>query len=117
MKELTLKDVLKIKTIRDGIKRNLLKTDDTLEYGINMILNSALKNNYIQAIVNVDGKEYAFRNTLFKNEEGNLYLLESRLFDKDENMINAYLEIIYSDGKVMEEYIDDVWEYATWKLA
>ena len=53
---------------------------------------------------------------LYESEE--YYLLDFRFFDNvDDNMLDAYL-MIYSreDLSVYDEYVDDVWEFADWKL-
>lgn len=113
MEKLTLKHVLKRKEVREGIKSNLLK--GAYVEAIDKVLNSKEENS-ISIIVDLDGIECDFENTLYIDEVKNCYLLESRLFNrKNDTMINSYLELLNNDGSIMDVCIDDVWDYADWK--
>ena len=74
------------------------------------------KENSISVIVDVDGFECDFENTLHVDEVKDCYFLESRLFNrKDGSMINSYLELLNTDGSIKEVYVDDIWDYANWE--
>ncbi|AIY85203.1 hypothetical protein U729_3191 (plasmid) [Clostridium baratii str. Sullivan] len=52
---------------------------------------------------------------LYKDQEKNEYLLDSRLFDNQMNsMLASYLEILDEDLNITNKCIDDVWIYADW---
>lgn len=112
MKNVKLKEVLKLEEVKEGIKVNLIEDfEEAIEKTI-----SSDKENSISIIVNVDGVECDFENTLHADYEKNVFLLESRLFNrKDDSMINAYLELLDENLNVIEDYQDDVWEYANFK--
>ena len=113
MKKLTLKEVLKRQDIMEGIKSNLIREDYLV--AIEETLNSK-KENSISVIVDVDGFECDFENTLHVDEVKDCYFLESRLFNrKDGSMINSYLELLNTDGSIKEVYVDDIWDYANWE--
>ena len=115
MEKLNLKNVLTMEIVKRGIKENLFKSENEVNEAIDKTISNK-KDNSISIKTNSDNKEVTFENTLWIDVEKNCYLLESRIFDDNKNgeMINAYLEII-QDGLIVNNYIDDVWEYANWK--
>lgn len=113
MKNIKLKDVLRLKDIENGIKINLLPTEHYS--AISDTLNSD-KQNSISVIVDENGYEYDFENTLHADYEKKVFLLESRLFSKkDGSMKNAYLEVLDENLNIVNDIIDDVWSYADFK--
>lgn len=68
---------------------------------------------------NIEVKEgINLENNIYEDENKKLYLLESRLFDdNDENgrMYDAYLRVMDYEFNIIDEYIDDVWNYADWQ--
>ena len=60
--------------------------------------------------------DYEFENNLHIDKERNIYLLESRLFSKnDGSMYNSYLRAFDDKINTIDEYYDDIWEYAKWE--
>lgn len=115
MKEFTLKQILEKENVQIGIKTNLFTTNEEMTNAVNKTLKLTKCNNTsVEALR--DGIKVKFENTLYKDEYKSIYLLESRLFYvKTDSMFNAYLEVINSNGTILEDYIDDVWTYADWK--
>ncbi|MBQ8997907.1 MAG: hypothetical protein IJ086_04345 [Clostridium sp.] len=112
---MNLKVVLNNNVIKNGIKSNLLKEDSLVELAINETLK--LNSNIAAINIMVDGKLANFENTLHYDEEKNVYLLESRLFDDSTGaMIEAYLEIFDENLNILDDCEDCVWEYANWKV-
>lgn len=110
MNNIRLKDVLQLNAIVSGIKGNLLPNE--YESAIMDTLKSE-KENSISIIVNEDGFEYDFENTLYADYNEKVFLLESRLFNRiDGSMKNAYLELLDENLNIIEGCIDDVWSYA-----
>lgn len=110
MKNVKLKDVLKLKKVEEGIKANLIK-EDYVE-AIDKTLADE-KENAISIVVDVDGFKCDFESTLHADYDKKVFLLESRLFRKDDgSMVNAYLELLDENLNVIEDCVDDVWSYA-----
>lgn len=110
MKNIKLKDILKLQGIERGIQVNLLPNEYVS--AIEKTLKSE-KSNSISVIVFEDGFEYDFENTLHADYSKEVFLLESRLFSRaDSSMKNAYLELIDKDLNIIEGCVDDVWSYA-----
>ena len=108
-----LYEVLNLKSIQKGIEYNLLgeKTTEAIENTISTGKNTT------SIEINLKDKTVKFENTLHYDKEKKIYLLESRIFNKlDDSMINAYLEILDENLNIIGEIIDDVWEYADWKI-
>lgn len=109
---LSLKNVLMDEKIKEGIKVNLLKddklTEEAIEKTIDLSKNDTLVN------ITMNGEEMEFTNTLhYSNDE---YLLESRLFETNGGMVNAYLPVFDKNMKFNEQEIDDVWDYSNWSV-
>lgn len=114
MEKLNLKQILSIEDIQGNIESNLFKTNNERKIAIDKTLNSN-KENKISVETLMNGNVVYFENTLYFDEKKEVYLLECRLFSKEsDTMINAYLEILDSNGNIKEEYVDDVWDYADW---
>ena len=110
-----LKVVLSNDVIKSGIKSNLLKDDNLVELAVNETLK--LNSNITAIDIVVDGELANFENTLHYDEDKNVYLLESRLFnDSTGAMIEAYLEIFDENLNILDDCEDCVWEYADWKV-
>lgn len=113
MQNVKLKDVLKLKGIEEGIKANLIKEDYPV--AIEKTLNSK-KENSISVIVDVNGFECDFENTLHADYDKKVFLLESRLFKRaDGSMVNAYLELLDENLNIIKDCVYDVWSYADFK--
>lgn len=113
MNNIKLKDVLQLSDIVKGIKLNLLPN----EY-VSAILDTlkSEKENSISVIVNKDGCECDFENTLHADFDEKVFLLESRLFKRaDGSMVNSYLELLDENLNIIEGCVDDVWSYADFK--
>lgn len=111
MKKVTLKEVLSMEQIKKGIVDNLCINEKAIMDTIN-----TGKNN-VSIIVNINGESYDFENTLHVDDEKKVFLLESRLFKKaDGSMVNAYVELLDENLNIIEEYVDDVWSYADFKV-
>lgn len=110
MKNVKLKDVLKLKKVEEGIKANLIKE----EYAVS--IERTLKNrkeNAISVLVVANKEICFFENTLHADYDKKVFLLESRLFRRiDGSMVNAYLELLDENLNVIEDCVDDVWSYA-----
>lgn len=114
MRNVKLKDVLKLKEVQEGIKANLIKEDYSL--AIEKTLNSE-KENSTSVVVDVDGFECDFENTLHADYDKKVFLLESRLFKRaDGSMVNAYLELLDENLNIIEDCVDDVWSYADFEV-
>lgn len=109
-----LKQILLNEDVKANIKNNLFLSNEEMEKAIDTVLKSD-KGNIISTKVIRGEKVVQFENTLHEDTAKQLYLLESRLFDEDEQMIGSYLEIFNSEGIIHDKYVDDVWEYANWK--
>lgn len=111
-----LKEVIMMDTIKEGIHSNLIKNDKIfLKVMESMVAN--IEDNRLSVTISEDGLEGLIEVDLYKGEETGQYLLEARLFDKEDMMVNAYLEIINKDLSIYEEYVDDVWSYDNWEIA
>lgn len=121
-----LKDVLRLEEVKSGMKGNLSLSNRRLEEAIanafitfdySIQFDCEAKNS-VKVPLTFNDKSYSFENSLYVNEDNTLYLIESRLFDDVTNeMIGAYLEVLTADLKIVDEVIDDVWEYSDWKIA
>lgn len=118
MKILNLKEVLSRGDIQENIKANMFITDEEVKSAIEKTL-EVDKDNSISIEAVREGNPMSFENTLHIDKDKQVYLLESRLFDDkgDGQMKGVYLEVFNSDGQIVKEYIDDVWDYANWKVA
>ena len=114
MKKITLVEVLKIKEIMEGIQSNLGNMSGIKNMKIYIEKTIALNKNRTSIIIH-DKEDYEFKCTLHKAEEENLYLLESRLFKADGQMVNGYFMVLYKDLSIDTNIYDDVWAIADWK--
>lgn len=121
-----LKDVLRLEEVKSGMKGNLSLSNRRLEEAIaNAFITfdystqfDCEAKNSVKVPLTFNDKSYSFETSLYVNEDNTLYLIESRLFDEVTNeMIGAYLEVLTADLKIVDEVIDDVWEYSDWKIA
>lgn len=117
MKKINLKEILLREDIKISIKENMFFSDQEVNLAIEKTLNDEKDNCISVEVLNKD-KLMKFENTFYIDKENKLYLLESRLFDDGINggMKGAYLEVFDENGEIVEEYIDDVWEYADWEV-
>lgn len=69
---------------------------------------------------NLDAGQYPiqYENTLNYSKEKDMFLLESRLFDSNDAMIDSHLLLINAKDLTLKNgYVDDVWTYANdWQL-
>jgi hypothetical protein len=113
---LKLDKVLVNKKVQENIKSNFNLSKDELEYALVATITN-VKDNAISVAITKDGSKYDFENTLHYDVDKQIYLLESRMFGTDGSMYNSYLEILDKDGNIADiPYVDDVWDYADWKL-
>lgn len=117
MKKNNLKEILSREDVQKGIKANLFKTDEEMRIAVDKTLNLNKENSTSVETLR-DGINVEFENTLHVDLNKKVYFLECRLFYKENGaMVNSYLEVFDSEGKIVENYIDDVWDYADWKEA
>lgn len=121
-----LKDVLGLEEVQVGVKANLSLTDNQVEEAISNVFitfDYSIEfgfedKNSVKVPLTFDDKSYSFETALYVNKDKTMYLIESRLFDEaTDEMMGAYLEVLTADLTVVDEVIDDVWEYADWELA
>ncbi|WP_291566896.1 MULTISPECIES: hypothetical protein [unclassified Clostridium] len=113
---LSLKQVLLREDIKENLLTNLFVNKTELELAIEKTIEDK-KENSISIEINRGEDTLVFENALHVDNSKRIYLLESRLFDKEKDqMLNAYLEIIKMDGTIIQECIDDVWSYANWEI-
>lgn len=113
MKNTKLEQILALNNIRDGIMCNLIQEKNVLDLAI--IKTLKLNSNSASIEFKWNGRSMQFENALYYDEDKKIYLLESRLFDNhNDQMINAYLEILDNNFNIIDEYVDDVWSYTDW---
>lgn len=110
-----LKKIMNLDYVKSGINSNLVEDKCASERMIEYIKKS-LKDNTICLDVTECGVEGVVEASLYKGEETGQYLLDVRLFDKEDAMVNAYLEIINKDLSNHGECVDDVWSYDNWEV-
>lgn len=102
---------------------NILFSNCEIAEILTTFLRDSLNITYLKAkeiLLNIetDSKiEYSFKyENILHYSKNNELLLENRLFDKDDNMINSILLICDKNTfKIKTEYIDDVWSYTNWE--
>lgn len=123
-----LKNVLRSKEVKKsliGFLGFFLKADKKESEEILEMLCSSKKENLINIEIVDKGKlsaeEYPvkYENALHYSKEKKVYLLESRLFDSKDFMIDSHLLLINSDNLSIKNRVStDVWSYAKdWELS
>lgn len=110
-----LRRIMNLDCVGLGINSNLIEDKEVSQRVVEYV-KSSLRDNVICLDTTECGIEGVIEVSLYKGEETGQYLLDARLFDKDDAMVNAYLEIINKDLSIHDEYIDDVWSYDNWEL-
>lgn len=114
---MNLRQLLMREDVKKGIQTNLITSREEVDKAVELTLNTG-KENSISVGDTFNGEQAEFENTLHKDTEKGLFLLESRLFTvEDGQMVNAYLEVFNANGEIVQEEIDDVWSYANWEVA
>ena len=109
-----LERIVNLNYVKEGINSNLVENMEVTEKVVSEVKNS-VKDNLVAVKMNTYGLEGVIEVSLHKGTETKQYLLEARLFDENDGMVNAYLEVINEDLTKHDEYIDDVWTYDDWK--
>lgn len=111
-----LKNILELEVVENGVNSNLIADKDLTVQVLNYVADK-IKDNTICTDISEIGLDYTFESSLYIGENTKQYLLDVRVFDnKDDSMVNAYLEIFNDDLTVHEEYVDDVWTYDDWEV-
>ncbi|MBP3917349.1 hypothetical protein [Clostridium sp.] len=111
---ISLKDVLLEKEIKNGIQGDL---GNLIHVNMDYYIEETIRQNSNSTSIIIDENgEYDFECNLHYDDKKDIYLLEARLFRKTDNsMVNSYLGVLNSNLGIIDEEIDDVWEYGEWQ--
>lgn len=106
-----LNQVLSKVEIVDGIIANL---GEICRVDVEDIIRKALSSN-VNYFSKIRSGDHTLECTLHYDKDKKRYLLEARLFDENDMMVNAYLEVMDSELNIDPNFYDDVWSIADWK--
>lgn len=96
---------------------NLLDMLNRNNYSGNLIMDKLIECDILDMNIEIQNN-INFENNIFISKDNNYYLLESKIFDDNENnligMIDGYLQIMNKNFEKLNYYIDDVWSFSQW---
>ena len=108
----TMKLLLNNKTVINGINSNIFNDEELTKKILNNVIEK--NGNHISMDITINGKEYEFHNDLKVKQ---VYLLESRLFEKGGHMDSCYLQTFEPNGIILDSFEDDVRGRCDWDNA
>lgn len=110
--------IMENEDVRIGIKGNLLlrAIGDTIIDKISQADNDSIIDISIKNRNQTDEEavKFSIESSFYTNETEDKYLIESRLFKSNNEMNEAYLDVLDENYEVVLDEIDDVWSYDEW---
>ena len=107
---LSLTEVFKNEKVVENINGNIFNDRENLDKVLQKVI--SFDTDVIIVDATIDNKPIVFENILYQLYHKDVYLLESRTFDKEKDrMLSAYLQVLDSDGNILDlnKLDDDVW--------